>query len=171
VTASYSGNLSLGQAVPLTVTAEARIGAATGPALAKLNARLAGVIRAQAGITVTPPSAAGNLQAALDLVTALEASISLGAPSVDFQASALASARVSIEAAIAALSGLSLGFDLQSGGVHLYKYLGDNSSMAVEMRNVLNPGLPGAAPSDIVAGWFIAATSPAQRASLQIVLG
>lgn len=167
----YVGSLTIAESVPICVTAEAQIGIAKEPTLTQLQARLAGVIRAQFQITVTPPTLLAQYEAALQLVAALEAAIALGLPTVDFQANALASLRLELEAAINILLSVSLGVDIQTPGVHLFKVSERNDAQAIVLRNMLNGGLPGAQPGDHVEGWYLAATAPAARAALSVVLG
>lgn len=167
---SFVGVVNLGQAVPLAVTADATISAVKAPAIAELQARLAGVVQATAAMTATPPTAAANLQAAAGIVAALEASIAIGVPSVDFQIAALAAARLEIEAALAALD-VSLGININTPGVYLYRYSGRNDLIASGFYNVLGSGLPGASPSQHAEAWLLAAVAPSAQATLSVVLG
>lgn len=167
---SFVGVLNLGQAVPLAVTADAQITAVKTPTIAQLQARLAGIVQAMAAMTVTPPTAAANLEAAAAIVTALEASIVLGVPSVDFQIAALAKAKLEIEVALGELD-VSLGININTPGVYLYRYTGRNDLIASGFYNALGTGLPGAAPDQHAEAWLLAAVSPGAQASLSVVLG
>lgn len=167
---SFVGVVNLGQAVPLAVTADATITSVKAPAIAELQARLAGVVQATAAITATPPTAAANLEAAFGIVSALEASIAVGVPSVDFQLAALAAARIEIEAALAALD-VSLGVNVNTPGVYLYRYSGQNQGIGPGFRSVLADGLPGAAPTQHAEAWLLAAVAPEAQATLSVVFG
>src|SRR5688572_29151415 len=98
------GTLALGGCVPLAVAAEATIagmiacGQKVGAefqatlelALGSLQAKLDAALKLQLGLTVSPPSLAGQIEAALKLVAALQVQLSLGLPVVSIQLAAVA---------------------------------------------------------------------------------
>lgn len=104
MTATYVGSLTVGECIPVAVSARAKLDGAVALAgslraaldaalaieLPSLQARLEGLLALQASLNVTPPSLGASLEAAIKLVGALEASLELGLPGVDFQLAAVA---------------------------------------------------------------------------------
>jgi len=159
----YVGSLTLGQCVPIAVRASASIAASVAFVLPSLSAKLAGLLALQASLTLTPPSLTGNLQAALNLVSSLQASIGLGLPGVDFQLAAVAAALAEVQAQLAAI-GVQATFQaeldviLGTPGLHAWAYTGDADQLGPEFTAATSDGFPGGQGSDQAVAWIFAAS-------------
>lgn len=154
----YLGGKTLGDAMP-------EVAAATAIFTVPIDAQIAGIIAAQARIAITPPSLAGNLLLAQQLVTQLEAAIALGGalPGVDFQVAALDALLVELQGQLAAIAGLTAAL---GAGVHVFASTGDAASVA--------PGgqvPPGALPTSPSGAITLMAVTPAARATLGAFFG
>lgn len=163
------GSITLGAAVPIAVTAQAAVDAAVGVSLPSVQAQIAGALAAQVALTVTPPSVQGQLDLALDMVAALQASISL--PVVSVQLAGLATLLASLNAQLASLNvqvafSASLSVLLGTAGLHAYRYDGLAGGLG-EFQNVV----PGGNPSMPFTGLLVGATTPETLAAMQQVFG
>lgn len=143
------GFKTLGQVVPIALSATAGIDVAVGISLPEVQAKITGIIEMQAQLTLNPPSLATSLTALLSLVTQLEAAIALGLPSASLDLSAVAVALAELNVTLGQLTAqLSLAADINailgSPGVALYRYTGSLEPLASQLPGG-NP-FPGAAP-------------------------
>lgn len=157
------GQLTLGDSVPVALSASAELAASVNLMLPEVNAKIAGLVALQASLTLTPPSLAGNLQVALDLVASLQASLSLGLPGLDFQLTAVAALLAELNVFLGALLAkldlaLSLQATLGTPGIFAYQYIGPVGTAGNELQVRLAGGLPGGSPADTCYGWFFIAT-------------
>lgn len=124
MTATYLGGFTVGECLPIAVTAKGGLDAAVAVALPELQAKVAGALEAQAALTLSPPTLAGDLQAAVALVGQLQAAVALGLPSAGIDLVAMAAVVAELQATIGGLQAqlalsASLGVTLGGGGVHL----------------------------------------------------
>lgn len=154
----YLGGKTLGDAMP-------EVNAALATFVIPINAQIAGIIAAQARIAITPPSLAGNLLLAQQLVAQIEAAIALGGalPGIDFQVSALGALLVALQGELAAVAALTAALGV---GIHVFASEGDAASVA--------PGgqvPPGALPNSPSGAITLMAITPAARATLGAFFG
>jgi hypothetical protein len=157
---AYVGSRTVGECVPLAVTAQ-------GIALAQLQPKLAGLLNVSAALTIGPPSLAVTIQGAIAAVAALQASIT--GPTITLQAAAVLDLIASLQAQIALLLQFSVLFG--SAGVHAYVYDGRNSGFAQQVNAVLPNGFPGAAASSGANAIVLGCTSPTTFSALREALG
>ncbi len=77
---AYRGSMSVGAAIPLASTTQARLDASLSVVLPELQARLPGILEVQARLILSPPTLEVSLSAALALVASLRAQIEAGLP-------------------------------------------------------------------------------------------
>jgi hypothetical protein len=127
MTYTYLGELSLGACVPLALTAQALV-------VPELAAKVAGLLKVQAALTITPPSIAGQLALAAKMVANLE----VAPPGASLQLAGIAKLLAEIQASLSAW--VAIGVSLGTPGVFAYTYEGP--------ANQLIPGgLPGNPPA------------------------
>ncbi len=160
--AQIAGQLTVGQCSPNFASLVAQ-------ALAELNAKLAGALALQASITVTPPTMAASLQAAVALVAALEAqialSISLGLPEVSVDLTVMLSVVAELNASIAVLIGLAQVMAV--AGVAAVTYTGQAQNYGREMQVEISKIAP---TGNAVQAVTFLATEPAVFAALGAIL-
>lgn len=157
------GSLTLGQCVPLALSASAEMAASVNQVLPEVSAKIAGLQALQASLVATPPSLSASLTAAENLVSALNVAISLGMPGVDFQLTAIAAQLAELNVTLGALNArLSLALQYQatlgSPGVFAYQYTGPVGSLGAEVQAELGGGIGGGPPSLPVGAWLFIAT-------------
>lgn len=167
------GSLSLGQCVPLAVTAEGAITASVNVSLPQIQAQIAGLLQAQINLSVNPPTLAASLSTALQIVTSLEAAIAVGLPSVDFQVTAVAALLAKLQVTLGSLTaqlGISanLGLILGSPGVAAYAYSGTVGDLGPAVTTATAGGLPiGSGPGDACNAILLATETPATWSAMQ----
>jgi hypothetical protein len=174
VTVAYLGSLTLGQCVPTALAASAALDLAIGLSLPKLQARLEAALKAQAQLTLTPPTLAASLTAAAALAAAL--SVSVGMPSIGIQLAALASLIAAIELEIGALQvqaafGVAFAAMLGTAGIYCYTYTGRADQFGPQINSATLGGFPGGQPSDSAGAIVLAATIPAAKIALGAFAG
>lgn len=137
------GFRSLGQVVPIALSATAAATAGIGLTLPTLQAQLTGALALQLQVGITPPSLAASLTAALALVSALEAKIALGGPDVSLGLTVMVDVIAQLKLLIGAIEAqlnivLDINAVLGSPGVALYRHTGTLDQLA--------PQLPGGNP-------------------------
>lgn len=124
MTAYYLGGFTVGECLPIAVTAKGGLDAALAVSLPEVQAKVAGALEAQAALSLDPPTLAGDLEAALALVGQLQAAVALGLPSAGIDLVGMAAVVAELQETLgglqaqAALSA-SLAVTLGGGGVHL----------------------------------------------------
>jgi len=169
MTLTYAGSLTLGQAVPMALSAQLALGDAVGLALPDIQARISGLL----ALSVQPPPSLADLIAG---VTATLAALNqlLAAPLPD--AGATTAALVDLQAQAAQLAGglafsLGLGQLLGAAGVHYYLFAGQAGQLGAELGALLVGGLPGGAgPNEMIAGSVLLANDGATIDALHSVL-
>lgn len=146
---------SLGDCFPAVLAAVAK-------SKADLAAKIAGIIEAQARLTVNPPTFAANLAIAEQIVAALTASISLGLPSLDLQVATLGALLVDLQAQLDAL----LAINLSAAGVSVYLYEGEQQ--ATSTASIVPPGVAPTADSTAI---ILSGVAPGTRAALKALFG
>lgn len=162
VNAELIGQLSVGQCVPTTASMVATL-------LADFNAKLAGALQLQASVTLTPPTLAASLEAALALVAALQAqialSISLGLPEVSVDLTVMLSVIADLNASIAGL--LTLQVALGTAGVYVIKHEGPSETHGPDVQQIVDNIAP---PGNNVHSITLLATAPAVFEALGAVI-
>ena len=153
--ATLIGTRSLGECLPGVLSLSV---AAKG----NLAAQIAGIIEAQARLTVTPPTLAGNIQIATEILASLQAAVAIGLPTVDFQFAALAEVLAALQAQLAAIVDLRLG----ELGVSLYTY--DGPQVGTSTQGIVPPGV---SPSQDSGALVLSAVAPGTRAALKALAG
>lgn len=158
---------SFGDAAPLLVTVNASLGIAIAAALGELQARVAGLLKVQATLTVGigPPTLLATIQATEQVLVNLEASF--GGPVVTLQLDAIAAILLTLNASIGALEAMAqipLG-----GSLFAYSFDGRASEFGPQVTAATGGGFPGGAPSDHANAIILATVEPATWAILQAV--
>lgn len=162
---AYLGGRTIGECVPLAVTAKGALDVAIGASLPEVQAKLAGAVQAQANIALNPPTLATQLNAALALVAQLQAMIALGVPGGVVDLTAMAKVIAELQATIGLLNtqvdfSASFSATLGASGVHAYLWEGKSS-------DAVPGGLPGL-PADADSwGLFLVTGSAATWSSMQ----
>ncbi len=138
MTVQAIGDLSIAGFVPF-------LGTVQGVALTQLNAKLAGLVAAQARLTITPPSFSAGLVTAAQITVNLGLAIQANLPTVSFQLSLLATLIAALEAQLALIN-LNL-----SAGVFAYRYDGRADGL-YEFGNVIPGGVAAAPISALLVG-------------------
>lgn len=126
-----------------------------GVALTQINAKLAGLIEAQARLTITPPTFAAGIVLATQIAANLALAIQANAPGVNLQLSAVESLITSLQAQLALIQ-LNL-----SGGVFAYRYDGRADGLS-EFATVT----PGGAPAAPISALLVGTQNPAVWATM-----
>ena len=169
---TFVGQLTLGACIPTAAEAAAQISAGVGVSFSEVSAKLAGALDAQAQLTINPPSLATSLQAALDMVTNLQAAVALGLPGAIFDVSGVLSVIAELQATLGQLQAsldfaASLGLTLGTPGFYLYRYSGDVGQLGNGLQAELSGGLPtGGGPSIGVDGIILVAADAGAKAAL-----
>lgn len=170
MTVSYQGSLSLGQVVPMALTAQATLDASLNAVLPDLKARIAGLLE----LSVRPPPALADLiAAARDTIAALQALVADPLPDVSAIAQALADLQASLGQIEAGLAfSLQLGGMLSTPGIYYYAYAGQAGALGGELSATLSAGLPGGGgPNEQVAGVILLARDGGAISALQSFFG
>lgn len=114
MTFSYVGSLSLGQCLPIAVEAQLAV-------VPEMSAKIAGLLEAQAALTITPPTLGGQVAAAYEMMLGLQASIDAGLPSASLDLSGLAAILAEVQASLSFWLSLGVTF---GAGVHMWTYSG-----------------------------------------------
>ncbi len=167
MTAYYLGGFTVGECLPIAVTAKAGIDASVRIVLPSLEAKLAGALEVQAAITVSPPTLAVQLQAAIDLAAELQASIDLGLPGISVDLAAMASIIAEIQVELGSIQAqvalsASLGVTLGGAGVHLISQEGTLGSFGSDVGTAA--GSIGASSTPCNAVCLVATTPEAWAA-------
>jgi hypothetical protein len=157
------GTFSMGAMIPTLLEAVVAIEGD----VAKLQAKLEGLKALAAKITVTPPTIDA------DIIANLQAAITIGLPSVDIQASAVAAAIATLEVELGTLNAfLAIGGVLGVAGIHVYAVTGTAQQVAAELNADLSPGYPGAhdVPEAVGQGFLLIANAGAAAQALTTVI-
>jgi hypothetical protein len=157
VSTEYLGSLSTAQLAP-------GIGIPLATLIGELQAQVAALAEASLSIDLGSLSFAAQIEALLDLVAKLQASLALGLepPSVSFSAQI----QLDLQAKLALL--LELQSALGAAGIHAIRYAGRADDMGSEVSDAVS-GLPGVQASDACAGLVLLATAPAAIEALRKV--
>jgi hypothetical protein len=153
-TLTHLGSLTIGECLPTFFGVYAGV-------LANLQSKLAGLLRLQAKLAITPPSLGARIDLAVRILAALRASLTLNLPGIDFKVAAVAKLIAAIEVELAVLVGIEVA--LGSAGVHAYSYDGDVASLGPSFTSL---GIPGARASDHCNALILATTVPGTWAAM-----
>jgi hypothetical protein len=171
VTTTYAGSLTLSQCVPGAASANAQASASVNASLGDVQARVDGMLSIQASLTINPPDLAALAAQLQVMITSL-----LTAPPVVPQLTAVAAALAELQVTLAELNAnlaasVSLGLQLASPGIHYYVFAGRADAIGPELQALLSAGLPGGSgPSQSIAGAVLLANDAGAIAALQAVL-
>jgi hypothetical protein len=159
----YLGSLSVGGVAP-------SVQVAVDASLPNLLAQQTGLLAAQADLTAHPPTIAGNLAIAQQIVASLQAQIALGVevPGLGLQLASIAAALGAIAGQITALSNFADA--LAAVGLHSYHYAGPVNGLGPALAAELAGGLPGGGPVDASDALIIATSVPAAWSALSVIL-
>jgi hypothetical protein len=159
----YLGSKSVGGCMPSTLTAVGALEAQ----LPSLQAQVAGLIALQARLNLTPPSIGASLDAALELVAALQAAIAIGVSGPDFQLAAVLELLAKLQIELGSITAaLAISVSLGASGVHLYAYTGEAAQLGSAFQSELASGFPGGQPDDEAYAIMLATTTPATKICL-----
>lgn len=164
---AYVGGLTIGEVVPIALTAQGAIDASVGLALPELQAKLSGLLAIQANVSLQLPTIAGSISALLSLAAALQAALSVGAPSVAIDVSGIAKIAAQIAVDIGSLQAqldiaVDLGLKLGGGSVHAYHATG-------QAIDIIPVGIPGVGDTTEVNALILVAATSADWAAVQAV--
>lgn len=111
----YGGEITLGALCPTVLSA-------TAAATAEVQAQAAGAASLSASLSITPPTVATQITILTQFLAQLQASATLGLPSVSYDLSACAALSASLAASLSVL--VALQALLGTGGVFAYTYAG-----------------------------------------------
>lgn len=173
MTVVNKGSLTVGQCVPLALSAQVGMDSSINVVLPEVQAQVDGALDAQINLAANPPSLAGALEAALAVVAGLEAAIALGLPFVDMSVDANAALVLDLQARLGALNAqlsVAAGFGVTLGtpGVLFYTVSGFTGVVAGELATELAQIGGGVAEC---VGVVLLATSPAAQTALQATFG
>lgn len=166
---SYEGSLTLGQAIPMALTAQVTLGDTASGAMPDVQARIDGLLT----LTATPPpNLADLIVGAQATLAGLQAMLTLPLPDAGATASALADLQLQLADLSAALSfSASFGALLGAAGVHYFLYAGRADAFGAELGALLSAGLPGGAgPGEHIAGAVLLANDATTISAMQAVL-
>lgn len=163
------GTISLGAAIPLLATAQLTGDTGISVSLGEVQAKLDAIVALAAKLTITPPSLAASLLAALDIVAGLEAAISAGYPDVSPDLTMLVAAIADLTAALGDLTAsasfmASLAVTLGTGGIAVYSYSGEQEGIAAAAQQAITG-------SGSTIGVLLLGTTDAANVALQGTFG
>lgn len=167
---TYLGHYSILEAFPVIGLAQGVIRASVGQVASDIASRLAGAIKLQAGVAIKPPSVAGSLVIAQQLLASL--SVAIAPPSVNFAAAAAATLIARLQGIKAALD-LALLWGNFPGSVHLFVYQGRAAEMGSTITGAITGGMLGGVMStDFVVAPIVVVqtTDTVSAASLHAVM-
>lgn len=166
---TYAGSLTLGQAIPLALDAQAQLDTSVGLALPDVQARVDGLLALS---VADPPSLDDLIASAQALLAALQALLVAPLPDVAATAAALAELQTTLGSLSASLAfSASLGNLLGTAGIHYYVYAGPANAVGGELASLLSGGLPGGAgATEQIAGAILLANDAGAITALQTVL-
>lgn len=165
---THLGTLSIFGMCPALVAAQAAYAQARLKALAELNAKLAGLAKLSAALSLQIPAV--EIAAKIEGAAAVAASIALNVtkPGASLQLAAVLAAIDAIELQIAALIELPA---IDTGGFDAYAYAGKCSAFGGELSTALGAGLPsGGGPAHPIDALVIASGNPIAWSALSAVL-
>jgi hypothetical protein len=168
-TLAHVGTVTVGGAIPLALTAQAELDATLGVSLPEIQAKIDALVALSASLTITPPTLAASLVAALDTVAGLQAAIAAGVPSAALDLSAVAAALADLQAYLGTLTAsaafsASLAAYFGQAGVSVYRYDGTLTQLPGAAAGVVSGSTPG-------VGVFLFATAGGTTAALEAVFG
>ena len=163
------GFVTIGQCVPMALTASASLSASIGLALPELTGKLAGFLNVQAALSIGLPSLSANIDAIAKV--ALSLSLAIEGPTVTLQLSAIAGLIAELQFSLGQLHAqlsFSLGFAVALGtaGIAAYGYDGPVSGLGSAVSAATSSGLPGGNPTDQAHAVILLATDPAAASAL-----
>lgn len=160
---SYVGSINMGILSPLSLTVSAAL-------TAQIVTDLAGLVALTASLTITPPSFALSITALTALEASLTAAIGLGLPSVDFQATVMLEAIVTLTAEL--ILPLSFRALLEAeAGIFVYGYNGTGRDFGAATTAGISRWPDGTA-GDVASNALIVATvSPPVWTNVEAFLG
>jgi len=169
MTISYAGSLTIGDAIPLALTAQIALGDAAGAAAPDVQARISGLL----ALSLQPPPTLDDLiTGALATFAALQQMLSVPLPDVGATAAALAELQAQLAELNAGLAfAASFGALLGTAGIHYFVYEGRADALSAELAAHVSAGLPGGAgPAEHIAGCILLANDGNAISALQTVL-
>jgi|WetSurMetagenome_2_1015567.scaffolds.fasta_scaffold67380_2 hypothetical protein len=172
----YVGSVSLGQCVPTALTAWAQLTAALNLALPQLQAKLAGLLRVQAALSIRIPSLDALIKAVTNVVVQLQALLAAPLPSVglSLEATAALVAQITVDLGnITAQLGFAaqLALVLGTPGIEAYIFDGTAGEFPAAVTPEFASGLRiGGGPNLPIYAVLLVATDGGAKAAMQKVL-
>lgn len=169
--ATHLGSLTLGQCVPMALTAVAELSAAASLALPQISGKIEG-----AALTIGVPDLAGLIRAAIALEKQLEALLTSGGPTIGLQVGAVASLLAELNGSLGSINAtMSLAATLTAvlgtPGIEAYRYDGTAGSFTTAFAPEFDGGLRiGGGPNLPIHAIVLVATDSGAWAMMQRVL-
>lgn len=156
------GILSIAAVVPGLAQLKSLLDAAQALAKAELTAKLTGLLKVQAALTIPPPPTL-TIAGAVKVAAQIALNPLIAAPSL--QLTAVGSLIGEINLKLGGL--LPIDLDLGAAGIAAYSYTGTIDSLGSSLGSATSGGLPGGTGADNGYAVIFVATSPAAIAALQ----
>jgi hypothetical protein len=159
----YAGSVTVGGVMPATSAALSADASLLATFSASATADFDATFAAQANFAVTPPTFAASISLCQALILDLQASISLGVPSVNAQIGLAFDAKLALLASLlASLSGqisilLSLGSLMSEAGVLAFSWSGTGATFGADVDATVGAGWPNGTPASAPANAVILA--------------
>lgn len=171
----YVAGGSIGTLLPMSLQAIGALDAQLALMLPDIAAKIAGALKAQIGLTISPPSLSGSLETAAKIV--LNLGIAISGPSFALDFSAIAALIAELQASLGSVvANLALSAALKvtfgHGGLHLLTAEGEVGQMGTAYQSILQAGLPGVGPNDLgFSLLLVAGADPGSIGVLKLLAG
>ena len=167
---AYLGSKTLGECLPLALSAQANIAGAVGIGLPEISGKITGLLNVQVALTISPPDLSGTINAVAQVALQLQAAIS--GPTVTLQVGAIAALLVELNIQLGQLNAY-LAFDMQLGtaGIHMYSYNGRADGLGPALQGLLGIGPPGSFPDSETGAVLFVGVAPSARLALGAFVG
>lgn len=147
-----------------------------GTTLPGLQAQLEAAVEAAASLTINPPTLAGQLESAVQMVIAITAAIAVGDPGVSGQLTALAVLIADLTVAVGSLEAqLAIFVELTAGisafGVEAWTFEGRCDEFATQIAPFTDSGFAGGSAGTQSNVLVLGTTTPAVWATMKTVHG
>lgn len=169
MTVSYLGSVTLGQALPIAVSAQAQLSIALDSALAELTGKLEGALNVAASL-LAPPALTATITATLQVLASMQ--LDVGASGGVLQLTAVLALLAEVELQLVALDAAvdlsaALIAQLAVAGIHLYTFSGPANTFGPELTAATAAGFPGGGLSDNANAVVLATSSTSAWAAMQ----
>jgi|SRR5688572_9692365 len=150
--AEFVAQQTLGECVPIALTAVGAVDATAAVVLPQIEAQLAGSIEALAQITISPPSIEATIALLTAAIAALQALAEL--PGAELSIAALAGVIAELQATLGSIQAqvaisAGIGLILSAPGVWAYTQTGTPASFGSDFDAEIGGGLPSSGDPDL----------------------